>query len=147
MVVRPDGLEHVEGAARVDVEVRAGVDERRRDRDLPGQVEDGVLVLHVLGQGAGVPHVLFNEGDPVRVLGDEPLEVAFGARAAQVVEQADVPALLDQVDRRVDTQEAGPTGDEDPAVRSGREWRRRLGLGQPLRGVHCGAYVSPWISL
>ena len=145
VVVRADRLQHVERAARVDVEVRVGVEQRGGHRHLAGKMEDGVLVLHVPRKGARVPHVLFNECDPVGVLGDEPLQVALGARTAQVVEQADVPAVLDQVDRGVDAQEAGAACDEDPAFGVTRKRWRRLGLGQPLRGVHCRAYVSRWI--
>src|SRR5256886_13156468 len=104
------------------------------------------LVPDVLGESGPVPHVLFNEGDPVRVLGEEPLEVALGARPAEVVEQGDLPALLDQVDGRVDVEELGPARDENSAARFGRHGRRGLGFRQTLAGVHCGAYVSRWIS-
>ena len=145
VVVRADRLQHVERAARIDVEIGARVDQGGGDGYLPRQMEHGVLVPDVLGESAPVPHVLFNEGDPVRVLGEEPLEVALGARPAEVVEQGDLPALLDQVDGRVDAEEPGPARDENPAARLGRHGRRGLGFRQTLAWVHCGAYVSRWI--
>ena len=49
VIVQPDGLEHVERAARIDVEVGVGVEQGGRDRHLPGKVEDRVLVANVLG--------------------------------------------------------------------------------------------------
>ena len=140
MVVDTHGFEHVERAAGVDVEVGAGVGQRRRDRDLPGEMEDGVLVGHVLGQRGRVSHVLFDEGDAVGIPGDDPLEVPFRTRAAEVVEQGDVPAVLDQVDGGVDAQEAGSPGDQDPPLRPGG---RRLFLicDVPRVGIHRGAYL------
>src|SRR5882672_12032426 len=47
-IVKARGLEEIESAARVDVEVGGWVDERSGDRDLAREVEDRVLALHVV---------------------------------------------------------------------------------------------------
>jgi hypothetical protein len=61
-----------------------------------------------------VPHVLLDKGRSSRVLGEEPLEVALGAGAAQVVQERHVPSPGDEVDRGVDAEEPGAACDEDP---------------------------------
>ena len=124
MVVEADGLEHVERASRVDVEIGVGIRERGGHRHLAGEVDDRVLVLHRLRQRGGVPHVLFDECGPVRILCDEPPEVALGAGPAEIVEEGDVPAFFDQVLGGVDAEEAGAAGDQDAPV--GLGGRRRV---------------------
>ena len=106
-------LEEVEGAAGVDVEIGARIDDRSGHGDLGGEVKDCVLVFDVLRDRGRIPHVLFNECDPGRMLRDEPLQVSFRARAAQVVEDRRVPALPDEVRGRIDSKESCATGDED----------------------------------
>ena len=78
---------------------------------------------------------------------EQPLQVALGAGPAQVVKQRREPAFLDQVDRGVDAEEAGPARDQDPALRLGRDRRPRPGFGEAFRRVHRRAYVSRWICL
>ena len=56
----------------------------------------------VLGQSAGVPHVLFDECRARRVLRDQPPEVALRTGTAEVVEHRDVPSVADELDRRID---------------------------------------------
>ncbi len=114
-VVLAGRLEEVQRAASVDLEVGFGVDQGGGDRHLGGEVQDRVLALDVFGQDAGVSDVLFDEGGARRMLGDQPPEVPFGAAAAQVVEDGHVPASLDEVHRRVDSEESRAAGDEDSA--------------------------------
>ena len=130
-------LEDVQCAAGVDIEVGLGIDQRCGDGDLRGEVKDRVLVLHMLGQRAGIPHVLFYERGSCGVLGDEPLEISVGAGAAQIVEYRYMPPALDQVRGGVDTEESRSAGDEDAAC-----WHAvRLGFDLGL-GAMCDATLQ-----
>ena len=140
-VVHAHRLEHIEGAARVDVEIGVWIDERSRHRHLRREVKHRVLVRYVPGNGGGVPDVLLDEGRAVGVAREQPLQIPLRSRAAEVVEQRDLPAFLDQVRRGVDAEKTCAAGDQDPAAVRGRGWVRRPGLGEPLVGVH-RRYVS-----
>src|ERR1700687_1682618 len=91
-VVLAGRLEEVQRAASVDLEIGFRVDQGCGHRHLGGEVEDRILVLDLLGQGAGVSDVLFDEGGAGRMLRDEPPEVSLCTAAAQVVENRNVPA-------------------------------------------------------
>jgi len=146
-IVLPRRLEHVQSAARIDVEIGDRVHERRGHSDLARQMEDCVLAFDVVAQGVGVPHVLFDEGRFGRMLGDQPFQVALGPWAAEVVEQGDVPTVLDHADRGVDSEESRAAGDQDPsrrpAVRCARSlWlgsRGESGVGSKCGGRHRGS--------
>src|SRR5712692_3322201 len=112
-------------------------------------MEDCILLFDMLGQRAGVPHVLFNEGGPGRVAADQPFQVAFGPRAAEVVENGRMPALVDQMDRGVDAEEAGAAGDQRAplgsrlgAARAGCGSRSRDRLADARGWIHGGTYVK-----
>jgi len=143
-VVQAGGLQEIESAARVDVEVSDGIDQRGGHRDLPREVEDRVLVLHLVDQSAGIPHVLFDEGRARGMARDQPLEVSLGAWPAEVVEHGHVPPVVDQADRRVDAEKARAAGDEDTPAGIGPGRARfsasgRFGFVDQRRGIHWGS--------
>jgi hypothetical protein len=83
--VAPHGLEQVQRAARVDVEILARPREARRHRRLRGEVEDRGGVGHA---SASPPPAAGRRARnaPVPVPLHEPGEVVLHARAAQVVD-------------------------------------------------------------
>ena len=109
------GLEDVERAERVDLEVVPGVDERGGDGDLGGEVVDGGRTVHGVVHGGGVSDVGAAELDVIGVLVPQPAGVARDAGAGEVVEDEDAAALPGEAVGEVGADEARPAEDQDVA--------------------------------
>ena len=111
-----DGLEEVEGAAGVDVEIGAGVGDARRDRDLGGEVENGARAAKAGFDRVWIADVAETDLETVAVARAEPGEVSFHAGAGDVVEDAHAAPLGKKMVGEVATDEARAAGDENRAV-------------------------------
>ena len=115
--VHPHGIEHVEGAERIDGEIGARVGHGRRDRHLGRQMQhrvepafredavDGGLVAHV--------DLLEIEGRAVA----QPDEVLVRPRPGEIVEYRYVPVPCPEVACRIAADEPGPARDQNPLGR------------------------------
>jgi hypothetical protein len=107
------GLENVEGAAGVHLEVLGGVGEAVGHRDLTCEVEDGGGDGDGVGDGVAVAHVGGLGDDAGAVAVAQPVEVLRDAGAAEVVEDDDLAALRQQRVGEVRADEARAPGDQD----------------------------------
>ena len=70
------------------------------------------MVAHVAVESRGVPQVLMHEADRAGMVLGQPVEIPFGARAAQVVQHSHQPAGAGKRGGCVDTKESGSAGDQ-----------------------------------
>ena len=69
----PGGLQHVQRAERVCLEVLARVCDRPRDRHLRGEVQDDVAASNRVRYLAAITHIARDEGKPA--LSPQPLQI------------------------------------------------------------------------
>src|SRR3954451_4387251 len=110
---RAHGVQHVEGAAHVDVEVVPGIDQAGGHRHLGREVEDGLDAGHRPPHGERIAHVGHFDGNAVAVGLAQPVEVVLHAGAREVVEQPHAPPRGGDPVRQVGADEAGAAGDQD----------------------------------
>jgi len=113
--LRAQRLEHLERAGGVDVEVAARIDEARRDRGLPGEVE----LRRRAGERGAEPATVADVGDhrfdPGAVGLAQPGQVSLDAGARQVVVDPDAVPGAREVRGEVGADEAGAAEDRDGA--------------------------------
>ena len=113
------GLQHVERAQGVDLEILARVDDRRGDRHLAGQMEHdrGRGLGHGRGQRVIVAHVGLDNAQPLAAVAFvQPGQIGAPALARQVVVEGDGLAAPQEVVGAVAADEPGSAGDEDVLI-------------------------------
>ena len=118
---RPEthGLHHIEAAAGVDLKVLAGIEIGGRHGHLGRQVEHhvGMAGTDDRSEGFVVTYVGPMEGDSWPLL-LQPLQIAFGAAAGEIVEHGHIPSARREMDGGIGADEAGSAGDQDRRHRS-----------------------------
>jgi len=109
----PCGLQHVERAQGVDLNVPAWLFYRRRDRDLSGQMDDHVGFVSRRGQQGRIAYVPLHEAKGILSIGGrQPLQIGLGPTSGQVVVQCDLLPPLQQAEGVVRADEAGTASDQ-----------------------------------
>jgi hypothetical protein len=143
--LRARGLEHVERAARVDLEVLHRVDEAGGDGHLRGEVEDLAAAGDGRAHGGGVAHVLLVHLEPLAVPPAQPGQVLLHAGAREVVEDAHPTSRAQQPVGEVGAHEAGAAGDQHPIPCPRAHFHAPLQAvaGRPGRSGRSAHTVSP----
>src|SRR5690606_13133630 len=105
--------------ARVHVEVRARIDEARRDRHLRREMIDMLYAVHRGAYGVRIPHVAFDEFDAIRKDIAQPLDVLLRTGACERVEDAHLCPRACKPLRDVRSDESGTARDKNASGHSG----------------------------
>src|SRR5690606_34761606 len=116
---RPCSLEHIQRAKGVDLEIEPWLHQAARDRNLRGEVVDMIDSRDCLGDDRLIAHIAAQDFE-TGIAAREPVEIALATGPCQRIENPYSCTTLEQMFRKIGSDEAGASCNENP-----RRIRRR----------------------